>query len=64
MQRADLQVKDDLKNAVIETAWSIWENTRTMKMKEEKMRKGNPEVKFVWVGSVEKVSTILWVSSW
>lgn len=63
MQWADLQAKDDLKNAVIETAWSIWENTST-KMKEEKREKWDPEVKFIWVGNVEKVSTILWVSSW
>lgn len=65
MQRADLQAKDDLKNAAIETARTIWENTiRSTKMKEEKREKGDPEIKFVWAGNAEKVSTILWVSSW
>lgn len=48
MQRADLQAKDDLKNAAIETARTIWENTiRSTKMKEEKREKGDPEIKFV-----------------
>lgn len=64
MQRTGFQAKDDLKNAAIETAWNIWENTRSVKMKESKREKGESEVKFVWVGNVEKVSTILWASSW
>lgn len=52
--------KMDLINSVMEIAWNTWENTtRSMKLEEEKGRKGDPGIKFVWIGNVEEVSTIL-----